>query len=148
MGVACCYSGSLDEGEKVVSPLKDSELRCSTCACRVLLLPIRPCSTHRSPRRWYYFRACDVAHLTDEVIDITVDHALRINSPFSALTLWQRGGAVARVGEDETAFGGRSAGHTFNIGGIDRDRPRASTKSGSGSGTSGQPSSLTTRASM
>ena len=65
--------------------------------------------------RWYYIRACDVAQLTDEVIDITVDHALLINSPFSALTLWQRGGAVARVGEDETAFGGRSAGHTYNI---------------------------------
>jgi FAD/FMN-containing dehydrogenase len=33
------------------------------------------------------------------------------------LTLWQRGGAVARVGEEETAFGGRSAGHTYNIAG-------------------------------
>ena len=30
--------------------------------------------------RWYYIRACDIAQLTDEVIDITVDHALRINS--------------------------------------------------------------------
>jgi hypothetical protein len=30
---------------------------------------------------WYYLRACDVAQLTDEVIDITVDHALRIKSP-------------------------------------------------------------------
>ena len=27
------------------------------------------------------------------------------------------GGAVARVGEDETAFNGRQAGHTFNING-------------------------------
>ena len=67
---------------------------------------------------WYYLRACDVAQLTDEVINITVDHALRINSPFTALTLWQLGGAVARVGEEETAFGGRSAGHTFNIAGV------------------------------
>jgi FAD/FMN-containing dehydrogenase len=32
--------------------------------------------------------------------------------------IWQLGGAVGRVGEDETAFGGRSAGHTFNIAGI------------------------------
>ena len=34
--------------------------------------------------RWYNIRACDVAQLTDEVIDITVAHALLINSPFSA----------------------------------------------------------------
>ena len=27
----------------------------------------------------------------------------------------QLGGAVARVGDDETAFNGRTAGHTFNI---------------------------------
>ena len=60
-------------------------------------------------------RACDVAELTDEVIDITVDHSLRINSPLTAFPIWQRGGAAARVGEDETAFGGRSAGYTFNI---------------------------------
>jgi hypothetical protein len=67
---------------------------------------------------WYYLRACDVAQLTDEVIDITVDHALRINSPLSTFVIWQLGGALSRVGEEETAFGGRSAGHTFNIAGI------------------------------
>ncbi|HEV8225095.1 MAG TPA: BBE domain-containing protein, partial [Rubrobacteraceae bacterium] len=37
------------------------------------------------------------------------------SSPLTAFPIWQRGGAAARVGEDETAFGGRSAGHTFNI---------------------------------
>ena len=66
--------------------------------------------------RWYYFRSCDVAELTDDVIDITVEHALRINSPLTAFPIWQMGGAVARVGEDETAFNGRGGGHTFNIG--------------------------------
>jgi hypothetical protein len=64
---------------------------------------------------WYYMRSCDVTELSDEVIDITVDHSLRISSPLTAFPIWQRGGAAARVGEDETAFGGRSAGHTFNI---------------------------------
>jgi hypothetical protein len=36
----------------------------------------------------------------------------------STFVIWQLGGAVAGVGEDETAFGARSAGHTFNIAGI------------------------------
>ena len=65
--------------------------------------------------RWYYMRACDVAELTDDVIDITVEHSMRIRSPLTTFPIWQMGGAVARVDDDETAFNGRGAGHTFNI---------------------------------
>jgi hypothetical protein len=60
-------------------------------------------------------RACDVAELTDGVIDVTVDHARRIESLRSGVVVWQLGGAMSRVGDDETAFHGRSAGHAFNI---------------------------------
>jgi hypothetical protein len=67
--------------------------------------------------RWYYVRSCDVAELTDDVIDVVAHYGRRITSPVSSVALWQMGGAVARVGEDETAFNGRLAGHTFNING-------------------------------
>jgi FAD/FMN-containing dehydrogenase len=70
------------------------------------------------PHGWsYYMRACDVAELTDEVIDITVDHSLRIGSPLTAFPIWQRGGAAARVDEQDAAFHGRAAGYSFNIAG-------------------------------
>src|SRR5215203_259685 len=115
VGVLCCYAGAVEEGEKVVKPLKEF-------GSPVLDLCVpKPYLAHQAmfdpsfPHGWwYYLRSCDVAELPDEVIDITVDHALRISSPFTALTLWQRGGAGARVGEDEAAFGARSAGHTYN----------------------------------
>jgi FAD/FMN-containing dehydrogenase len=68
------------------------------------------------PGRWYYFKSCDVAELTDEIIDITVERSLRIASPLTSFPIWQMGGAVARVGDDETAFHGRTAGFTYNIG--------------------------------
>ena len=67
--------------------------------------------------RWYYFKSCDVAQLTDEIIDITAEHSLQISSPLTAFPIWQMGGAVSRVGEDESAFNGRTAGFTYNIGG-------------------------------
>ena len=60
-------------------------------------------------------RACDVAELTDDVIDITVEHSMRIRSPLTTFPIWQMGGAVARVDDDDAAFNGRGAGHTFNI---------------------------------
>jgi hypothetical protein len=119
VGVVCCYAGPVEEGEKVVKLLKEfGSPVLDLCVPKPYLVHQAMFDPSFPHGRWYYIRSCDVAQLTDEVIDITIDHALRINSPFSALTLWQLGGALSRVGEEETAFGGRSAGHTFNIAGI------------------------------
>jgi hypothetical protein len=116
VGVVCCYAGPVEEGQKIAGPLK-------AFGSPVLDLCVpKPFLAHQAmfdpsfPHGWwYYMRSCDVADLTDEVIDITVEHSLRIDSPLTAFPIWQRGGAAARVGEDETAFGGRGAGYTFNI---------------------------------
>jgi hypothetical protein len=116
VAVVCCYAGSVEEGEEVIAPLK-------AFGSPVLdLCEPKPFLEHQTmfdpsyPHgQWYYMRACDVGELTDEVIDITVEHAMRIRSPLTAFPIWQMGGALSRVGEDETAFSGRGAGHTFNI---------------------------------
>jgi FAD/FMN-containing dehydrogenase len=118
VGVACCYAGAIDKGEQLMRPLRDF----GTPALD-LCVP-KPYVEHQGmfdasyPHGWwYYIRACDVAELTDEVIDITVEHSERIKSPLTAFPIWQQGGAIDRVGEDETAFNGRGAGHTFNVAG-------------------------------
>ncbi len=67
--------------------------------------------------RWYYVRSCDVAELNDDIIDIVVERGSQIESDLSGIALWQMGGAVARVGADETAFHGRQAAFSFNING-------------------------------
>lgn len=116
VGVACCYAGPVEEGERVVRPLK-------AFGAPVLdLCAPKPYVEHQAmfdpsfPHGWwYYIRACDVTELSDEVIDITVDHSMRIGSQLTGFPIWQQGGAVARVDEGETAFNGRSAGHTFNL---------------------------------
>ena len=116
VSVVCCYAGPVEEGEKVLRPLK-------AFGSPVLdLCTTKPFVAHQAmfdasfPHgRWNYFRSCDVEELTDDIIDITADHSMRIASPLTAFPIWQMGGAVARVGEDETAFNGRTAGYTFNI---------------------------------
>jgi FAD/FMN-containing dehydrogenase len=116
VGVVCCYAGAVEEGEQVVKPLKEfGSPVLDLCVPKPFLAHQGMFDASFQHGWWYYMRACDVAELTDEVIDITVEHSLRINSPLTAFPIWQLGGAVARVGEDETAFGGRGAGHTFNI---------------------------------
>jgi len=118
VAVTCCYAGAIEDGEEVLRPLKrfGSPL---LDLCRP-----KPYVDHQSmfdaayPHGWhYYFRACDVARLTDDVIDVMVEHGNRIVSPVTTVGLWQMGGAVARVDDSATAFNGRHAGFTFNING-------------------------------
>ncbi len=118
-GVICCYAGPVEEGEKVVRPLK-------SFGSPVLDLCVpKPFVAHQSmfdpsfPHGWwYYFKAADVTELSDDVLDIAVDRANRIRSPLTGAVIWQLGGAVSRVGADETAFNGRASGYTFNIYGV------------------------------
>ena len=118
IAVVACYAGDVEEGERVLRPMR-------TFGSPVLdVFAPQPFLTHQqmfdpSFRHgcWYYVRSCDVAELSDDVVDVVVEHGRRISSPLSSIALWQMGGAVARVGEDETAFHGRGAGFTFNING-------------------------------
>jgi hypothetical protein len=114
--VASCWAGDVEEGERVLAPLKAfSSPVLDVCVPKPFLEHQRMFDPSFVPGWWYYMRACDVAELTDDVIDIAVEHSMRIRSPLTSFPIWQMGGAVSRVGDDDTAFNGRTAGHTFNI---------------------------------
>ncbi len=116
VAVVACYIGAAQEAERILGPLR---------AHRRPLLDLchpKPYVEHQAmfdasfpPGWWYYMRSCDVAELTDEVIDLTLEHAARIVSAHTAFPIWQRGGASARVAENATAVPGRGAGFTFNV---------------------------------
>ena len=74
------------------------------------------------------------------------NHGPRIASQQTVFSIFHLGGAVARVGEDEAAFTGRSAGHTMNVVGITQTG-EGLTPSASGRGACGRRSSLITRTS-
>jgi hypothetical protein len=118
VSVVCCYAGPVDEGERVLRPLRDFKPPLlDLCKPKPFLehqAMFDPTFPHG---RWYYMRACRVRELSDEVIDTTVEHSLGIGSPLTAFPIWQLGGAAGRVGEEETAFNGRADGFEFNIAG-------------------------------
>src|SRR6266545_634685 len=112
-----CWIGDFDEGEQVIRPMKEfGNAVADACTQKPYLVHQAMFDPGFVPGRWYYFRSCDVAELTDDIIDITVERSLQIKSPLTSYPIWQMGGAVARVGEDETPFGGRQAAFTYNIG--------------------------------
>jgi len=118
VAVAACYAGPVEEGERVLRPLKEfGSPVLDLCMPKPFLAHQQMFDPSFPHGWWYYVRSCDVAEVTDEVIDVSADFGMRIESPITSVALWQMGGAVARVGEDDTAFNGRNAGHTFNING-------------------------------
>jgi len=114
--VVACYAGSVEEGEKVVRPLKEFGAPVlDLCVPKPFLVHQAMFDPSFRHGWWYYMRSCDVAELNDDIIATTVDHAARIRSPLTAFPIWQLGGAVARGAEEDSAFNGRGAGFTFNI---------------------------------
>ncbi len=115
--VVPCWVGDPDEGERVIRPLRQfGPPIADVCIVKPYLAHQAMFDPSFPPDRWYYFKSCDVAELTDEIIDITMERSLQIASPLTSFPIWQMGGAVARVGDDETAFNGRRAAFTYNIG--------------------------------
>jgi FAD/FMN-containing dehydrogenase len=112
-----CYAGTVEEGKEVVRPMKEfSSPIIDLCVPKPFLEHQRMFDPSFLHYRWYYFKPVGLPALTDEIIDITVEHSLRIQSPLSSFPIWQMGGAVARHAEDSTAFGGRDVGFMYNIG--------------------------------
>jgi FAD/FMN-containing dehydrogenase len=114
--VICCWVGDIEEGERFIKPLREfGSPVADVCTPKPYLTHQAMLDPSFVPGRWYYMRSCDVDELTDEVIDVTAEHSLKINSPLTSFPIWQMGGAVSQVRDDETSFNGRHAGFTYNI---------------------------------
>jgi hypothetical protein len=114
--VGGCWAGSPDDGVEVVRPLRKLGRPI------VDLLEPKPYTALQSmfdpmvPHGWHrYWKSVELPPLTDEVIDRLVEHAPPVTSPRSYCIVFQLGGALARVGEVETAFGQREAAHSANV---------------------------------
>jgi FAD/FMN-containing dehydrogenase len=114
--VGACYAGAPDDGIDVVRPLKEFgspivdllELK-PYLALQSMFDPLVPPGWHR------YWKSVELPPLTEEAIDTLVEHAPAPTSPKSYCIVFQLGGALARVEENETAFGQRDAAHNVNI---------------------------------
>jgi FAD/FMN-containing dehydrogenase len=116
VAVASCWAGDPDAGEATIAELRHLGRPL------IDLAGPRPYQTLQSmfdpvvPHGWhYYWKAWELPPLTDATIDALVAGAARITSPRSYIIVFQLGGAMARVGEQDTAFGQRSEGHDVNI---------------------------------
>jgi hypothetical protein len=115
VGVMACYSGDLTEGERVLKPLRafgspvfDAIQPMPFPMMQKLVDEMPPDGTHN------YWRSTFIRGLSDEVIDLIIEHGNRMESPLSRIVIQFFGGAVGRVGLADTAFAQRQA--EYNVG--------------------------------
>src|SRR5262245_10720377 len=114
--VEACYAGSPQEGIDVVRPLKEFGRPI------IDLLEPKPSRALQSmfdpsvPYGWHrYWKAVELPPLTDVAINTLVEHSSVQTSPKSYCIVFQLGGALNRVGAEETAFSQRDTAHNVNI---------------------------------
>jgi FAD/FMN-containing dehydrogenase len=110
IGVVCLYAGPIEDAEEAFRPLRefgppgiDMTGPMPYTAVQTLLDASNP------PGNQNYWTADFLAELPDEAIDTLVEHATQPVSPMTAIILIPGGGAIRRVGDEETAFGQRNA---------------------------------------
>jgi len=106
--VAAVYSGAVEDGEPVVQPLRELAQPLVDLSGPWPWLGLQSGFDALFPKgAFYYWKSRAFAELPDEAIDEIADWAARRPSPLTDLTIWHHGGAIGRVGETETAYGGR-----------------------------------------
>ena len=108
------WTGPLDDGEAVLRPLREVGTPVADMAgpmpyrtMQSLFDPAFP------PGRRNYWKSGFLRNLDDAAIDILVEHFRRAPSPYAGFGIELYGGAINRVGPEETAFPHR--GNPFNI---------------------------------
>ncbi|MGH3043129.1 MAG: FAD-binding oxidoreductase [Gaiellaceae bacterium] len=114
--VGACYAGSPDEGAEAVRSLKEFGRPIADLLEPKPYLALQSMFDPFVPHGWHrYWKSVELPPLTDDAIDTLVEHASAPTSPKSYTIVFQLGGALARVGQDETAFSQRDAAHNVNI---------------------------------
>src|SRR3954449_195339 len=116
IAVIAVYSGDPEEGRALVQPLKDlgdpiADLigPMPYAMLQGLLDGLWERGAHN------YFRSSYVDELDDQALEATLERHRVKPSPNSEIHLHHFGGAVARVGEDDTAFAGRGSQYVLNV---------------------------------
>jgi FAD binding domain/Berberine and berberine like len=115
VGMLPCYCGEPAEGERVLAPLRAFGTPLVDTVQPMPFPEMQKLLDGAFPDRTYnYWKSTFLKDLSDDVLDIILEHANRVPSPLSGVVLELYGGAAARVAPGETAFAQREA--KYNVG--------------------------------
>jgi hypothetical protein len=108
--ISVCWIGSIEEGERVLAPLRRFGPPVADEIAPVAYTEVQAAGDAFFPiGLHFYWKSHFLEEITDDHIEATVSHFARVPSPRSLIVFQQFGGAVGRVGSSDTAFRHRSA---------------------------------------
>ncbi|MFP5286371.1 MAG: FAD-binding oxidoreductase, partial [Thermoanaerobaculia bacterium] len=118
VAMLACHSGSPEEGEKAVAPIKafgqplgDVLVRRPYAQMQTLLDATQP------KGRRYYWKSEYLPRIEPALCEKAMEHAARIRSPHSAVILFQVAGALSGLEEGHSPVGNRDARYVLNVAG-------------------------------
>lgn len=127
LAIISCWCGSMEEGERVLRPLRAFGPPALDTIAPVPYKTIQTLleSLGYVPGQMHYWKSNFFKDLTDEAIDTIVDAVHPTPARLCAVAIEQVGGAISRVGPAETAFAHRQAEHSFLAVGVAEERAEA-----------------------
>jgi FAD/FMN-containing dehydrogenase len=119
--IAGMIAGPHEEAEKILAPLRalgplvDMWQPMPYTVVQGLLDPPNQYGRHN------YWRAHNLDQVDDSVVDVFLEVAETCPSPFTAIVILNGGGAIGRVGENDTAISGRNSPFNFHLNGMWED---------------------------
>jgi FAD/FMN-containing dehydrogenase len=107
--VAAVYAGDAREGERVLAPLRELGDPLADLSGVLPYVEAQALLDEDYPDGWrYYWKSVDLDELADEALERLAAHAATAPSHHSTIDVWYHGGAMGRVGAEDTAFGRRA----------------------------------------
>jgi FAD/FMN-containing dehydrogenase len=118
VAVLACHSGSPEEGEQAVAPIKAFRQPVGDVLVRRPYAQMQALLDATQPKgRRYYWKSEYLPRIEPALCDRAIAQAARIRSPHSAVILFQIGGALDRLAEDHSPAGNRDARYVLNVAG-------------------------------
>ena len=108
VGVIVCWTGKPEEGERVVAPIRNVVKPVVDVVQPMPYTALQSMLDEGGPKGIRgYMKAEFLEDLDDDLIDKLVEHGGKRPGPLVQLLMEPMGGAISRVGEDDTALGRR-----------------------------------------
>jgi FAD/FMN-containing dehydrogenase len=118
VALLACHSGKPEEGEKAVAPVKAFGKPIGDILIRRPYAQLQSLLDATQPKgRRYYWKSEYLPRIDAAICQKVMEHAARIQSPHSAVILFQLDGALNRLPEDHSPAGNRDARFVLNIAG-------------------------------
>ncbi len=112
------YSGNLEQGEKVVAPIKGFGKPIGDVLVRRPYTQLQSLLDATQPKgRRYYWKSEYLPAIEPALCEKAIEHAAKIGSPHSAVILFQLGGALNGLEADHSPAGNRDARYVLNVAG-------------------------------